>query len=97
MLVISKQSSRSAKRYHSLQVNTHDIPQYDELSSDEFYSSPRYIPHFENNIDSESEVSDIDDLTQISPQLNTEQIDEIENNETLLNVQRAKKQTYRPE
>lgn len=99
MSVISKQSSRSAKRYHGLQVSknsditdTHDIPQYEELSSDEFYSSPGYIPHFENNIDSEFEVSDIDDLTQTSLQLNTEQSDEIENNETLLNVQRAKKQ-----
>ena len=69
MSVISKQSSRSAKRYHGLQVSknsditdTHDIPQYEEFSSDEFYSSPGYIPHFANNVDSESEVSDINDV-----------------------------------
>jgi len=81
MTVIFKQSSRSAKKYHSLQVsknsditNTNDIPQYEELSSDEFYSSSGYIPHFENNIDSESEVSDIDDLIQTSLQLNTEKL-----------------------
>jgi len=41
MSVISKQSSRSAKRYYGLQVSknsditdTHDIPQYEKLCSD---------------------------------------------------------------
>lgn len=97
--MISKHSSRSSNRYHGLKENSdltdeHNIPQYEESFSDEFYSSPGYIPHFSNNIDSGSEVSDMDDFTQttLNLQLNTKQNNKIENSETFLNVQRAKKQ-----
>lgn len=86
MSLISKHSSRSSNRYHGLKVSEnlvltdkHDIPQYDESFSHEFYRSPGYIPHFSNNIDSGSEVSDMNGLTQTTLNflLNTKQNGEI--------------------